>query len=220
MKSRVSELENGKISKPHERTIRELCEALKIGNREVEQCMSPANADLDIKYIRWSHNSSFGVDTLTKSGSRSHHGVSFVQSQLEFRFSVEASLTSLVKEKITIPEVGIRVLSWRPIDEEITDLIPYAGLGDLKKFVCPVSKKEGFYRAVFSEKDKYLELSELETEIIQVAIVANDPGIYSFQLRASYIRGDKMNFLLSDIESGVWFIRKRSWPRSQFLVST
>ena len=181
----------------------------------VEKESNVAQPKIVIGAMRWSHESSEGIDTIDKDGKPNHHPITFTRSVINayepetYDFLIQFDITSYSQTEVRIMSVDVQVMNWRPFDEKIVRSVPYLGLSDKRKFFCAFRNKNGIYPSQFEFPDKYIKLSKGELEVIELKINTPDEGIYDLAISICYSAEGKVVRLTSETEKELWFVSYR-----------
>jgi hypothetical protein len=107
-----------------------------------------------------------------------------------YDYSILFDITNKESSDLRIVDIFVRTLSWRQL-EQIVRYIPFAGLGDTRKFLCIIDKEARQYRASFDQSASYLRLKPGELETIDLMLNARHEGKYSVQVELEYSVGGK-----------------------------
>lgn len=172
--------------------------------------------DILLGKMYWSHKSSYGVDTIEENGKEGHHSISFTRythdQPNEHDYSIEFDLTSHWNDQVRIVGIDIEVVNWKPITQKLLRLVPYAGLGETKKYFGTFRKQKGNYPTTFAREGHFVKLSKNEIEVFEIQINTPDGGIYDLRLVISYSVSGKTKTLVTEPRRDLWFVNSARVP--------
>jgi hypothetical protein len=173
----------------------------------------PDKPDLLLGKMYWSHQSSYGVDTIEKNGIEGHHSISFTRHADDRPntndYSIGFDLTSHCNNQVRIVGIDIDVLHWKPITQKLISLVPYMELGVIRKYFGIFRKEKGHYPTTFGREGHFVKLSRKEIEVFEVQINTPDEGIYDLRLAISYSVSGKTKILVTETNRDLWFVNSR-----------